>query len=145
MVLMQSVPLLSVSPAESDHTALRELLTDTQWSLSEARSLGSALAILRQHQIPVIVCERELGPKTWKDLLERISFLHNPPSLVVASRQASDELWVEALSSGAYDLLAKPFNTRELQRTLFQAWQHWQVRFEPESRLIEAHASAATA
>ena len=103
---MQTSPLLSVSPSDTDHAVLRELLDGTQWLLSEARTLGSALAMVRQNRIPLVVCERNLPPDTWKDLSDRLAILTNPPSLIVTSRHADDQLWVEALSSGAYDLLA---------------------------------------
>lgn len=141
MARMQSVPLLSVSPADADHAALRELLADTQWQLSEARSLGSALRTLRHDPISLILCERDLQPGTWKDLLDQISVLPSPPSLIVTSRHANEELWVEALDAGAYDLLAKPFDAREFHRTLFQAWLRWQVQYETvagEQRVLAA-------
>ncbi|MBZ5578295.1 MAG: response regulator [Acidobacteriia bacterium] len=139
---MQTIPLLSVSPSDTDHAVLRELLDGTQWLLSEARTLGSALAMVRQNRIPLVVCERNLPPDTWKDLSDRLAILTNPPSLIVTSRHADDQLWVEALSSGAYDLLAKPFNAREFHRTLFQAWLRWQVQFETANPLLEPHEIA---
>ena len=140
---MQTVPILSISPAEPDHAALRHLLDGTQWLLSESRTLESALARLRRERIPLVVCECNLQPGTWKDVLERTRNLPNPPSLIVTSRTADDELWAETLGAGAYDLLAKPFDAREFHRTLFQAWLRWQLQFEAENALLEEHAMAA--
>ena len=43
-------------------------------------------------------------------------------------RVADDHLWAEALNVGAYDVLAKPFDRREVTRTLSSAWLRWQQR-----------------
>ena len=123
------IPLLSVSPSQPDHAALRELLDGTRWDIRESGSVASALKVLRQEQIPLIVCERDLQPGTWKDVLKRITALSNPPYLIVTSVQADEELWMSALNAGAYDVLVKPFDAGELTRTLFQAWLHWQGEF----------------
>ena len=60
-------------------------------------------------------------------MLVRFTELSNPPLLVVASRLADDRLWVEALNLGAYDVLAKPYVSREVVRTFSCAWLRWQV------------------
>jgi DNA-binding NarL/FixJ family response regulator len=61
---------------------------------------------LQQHEVGVVLCERDLVPGTWIDVLEHIKALTNAPSLIVASRHADDRLWAEALNLGAWDVLA---------------------------------------
>lgn len=134
-------PLLSVSPVREDHAALRGLLEDGSWLIRESHSLRSALMVLEEYRIPLVICERDLHPGTWKDLLEQISTTSDPPAVIVACRQADERLWAEALSAGAFDVLAKPFNCSDLQRTLSHAWQHWHHRFaadEPPEQLAAA-------
>lgn len=123
-------PLLSVSPAKEDHMALRELLTDTHWLIRESHSIRSALLVLEECRIPVLLCDRDLPPGTWKDLLQALAELSSPPCVIVSCRQADDALRTEALSAGAYDVLAKPFNASELRRSLFEAAQHWHEQYE---------------
>jgi DNA-binding response OmpR family regulator len=82
--------------------------------LLKARDLVCALALLQEHEIWVVLCERDLLPGTWFDVLEYIRHLPRPSSLIVTSRFADDRLWSEALNLGAWDVLAKPFDRTEV-------------------------------
>jgi DNA-binding response OmpR family regulator len=122
----QTISVLSVSPAESDHTTLERLLPEPQWSVYRANGVLSALALFLQLKpVPVVLCEDFL-PGAWRDLLVHTALLPDPPSIIVASRLADDCLWAEALNLGAYDVLAKPFDMAELTRSLHLAWLHSQ-------------------
>ena len=133
-------PILSVSPAQEDHANLRELLKGSPWLIRESHSLQSAALILEEHRIPVLISERDLRPGTGRDLLNQTAGLPNPPCVIVACRQADEELWAQALSAGAYDVLAKPFDTAELKRTLGDAWQHWQHLVDSAPAVMTAGA-----
>ena len=137
------IPLLSISPAEHDHTVLKQMLDSSRWRIRESGSLPSALKVLREDQIPLVVCERDLHPGTWRDVLERLAILPSPPYLIVTSQQADDDLWIKALNAGAYDVLAKPLAASELIRTLTLAWQHWSEEFVVGSSLVRPKALAA--
>src|ERR1019366_5441293 len=93
--------------------------------LFDASDLASALAFLQQHEIAVLLCERDLTQGTWTDVLEHIQALPNTPSLIVTSRLADDRLWAEALNLGAWDVLAKPFSHIEVIRSVHAAWRRW--------------------
>ena len=54
--------------------------------------------------------------------------LPDPPFLIVASRLADERLWAEALNLGAYDVLAKPFDSTEVTRIVGMAWLRWKDR-----------------
>ena len=120
------IALLSVSPIQDDHDTLAKLLGHDQWRIQSALSLQSASAFLRAHVVPLVVCEHDLSPGTWTQLLDEIRLLAIPPILVVTCRLADDNLWAEALNVGAYDVLAKPFDRREVTRVLSSAWLCWQ-------------------
>lgn len=83
------------------------------------------MALLQETQISVVVCERDLDAGTWKDVLNHLTLLPQPPYLIVTSRLADDQLWAEALNIGAYDVLARPFDGTEVKRILSLAWRHW--------------------
>ena len=102
------IAVLSVSPLQHDHDSLASLLGRDQWRIHNALSLRSALAFLRAHIVPLVICEHDLLPGTWTQLLDEIRRLSIPPFLIVTSRVADDYLWAEALNVGAYDVLAKP-------------------------------------
>jgi len=128
-----AIPVLSVSPVEADSFALQEILTRVRCALESncefaviaSGTLTSALAALLKQQFAIVICERDVQPGSWKDLLQHINLLPNPPSLIVTSRLADDRLWAEALNLGAYDVLAKPFDGTEVRRVVCAAWRAW--------------------
>ena len=74
----------------------------------------------------LVITEANLGVGNWKDVLEAMQSLTNPPLVIVFSRLADEHLWAEALNLGAYDVLAKPFDQTELGQVLSSAWTHCQ-------------------
>lgn len=120
-----TLTVLSVSPIEEDHRSLRAIIGHSNWNYFKADSLPPALAFLQQHEISVILCERDLGLRTWVDILANIKHLTHPPSLIVTSRLADERLWAEALNLGVWDVLAKPFARSEVLRSVAQAGVHW--------------------
>jgi len=127
------VPVLSISPMEEDHFFLQNILNHLQGTLNPIRrftvnscaTLASGLAVLKNRQFEVVVCERDLPPGSWREVLEQVTILPDPPSLIVTSRLADERLWAEALNLGAYDVLAKPFDRTEAIRVISAAWRAW--------------------
>lgn len=134
--------VLSVSPLEEDHASLQAIAGRSKWKLFNADRVTSALALLRSHDISVVVCERDLEPGTWVDILEQIEPMPNPPSLIVTSRLADERLWAEALNLGAWDVLMKPFDGSEVIRSVKLAWSHWRTRIEMAARSIKTMRAA---
>jgi DNA-binding response OmpR family regulator len=148
----RNVTVLSVSPISDDHISLKQIIhyselgvhSDSRWELNESLTLTSAVSVLRQQQISVVICERDLQPGTWREMLEQVGCLPSPPLLIVSSRLADERLWAEALNLGAWDVLAKPFDKREVIRAVTSAWLHWTGRFSAWARQArKATASAA--
>jgi len=145
--IARNVAVLSVSPIPDDHISLKQIIhyselgvhSDSRWELR----LTSAVSVLRQQQISVVICERDLQPGTWREMLEQVGCLPRPPLLIVSSRLADERLWAEALNLGAYDVLAKPFDKCEVIRTVTSAWLHWTGRFSAWAR--QARRTTATA
>jgi DNA-binding NtrC family response regulator len=133
------VPVLSISPIEEDHFFLQDILNCLQSTLDPSRKFTvnscttsvSGLGALQKRPFEIVVCERDLPTGSWQDVLEQVTILPDPPSLIVTSRLADERLWAEALNLGAYDVLAKPFNRTEAMRVLGAAWRAWggPVRF----------------
>jgi DNA-binding response OmpR family regulator len=130
---MGVVTLLSVGLVEEDHASLKSILKCSKWDLgpkcewrlNACPTLESALTALQKARVPIVVCESELRPGTWKEVLEELRTLPDPPFLIVTSRLADERLWAEALNLGAYDVLAKPFDGMEVARIVSLAWLRW--------------------
>jgi DNA-binding NtrC family response regulator len=119
------VQVLAVSPFENDHTTLAHIFGHTAWAFRSARSIQEASLKLLAQPTPVLLCEQKLPDGSWKDLLNLTQSLPNPSYLIVTSQDADDRLWAEVLNFGAYDVLAKPFNSQEVFRAIGLAWRHW--------------------
>ena len=97
--LTGNVTVLSVSPIPDDHISLKQIIhyselgvhSDSRWELNESLTLTSAVSVLRQQQIPVVICERDLQPGTWREMLEQVGCLPSPPLLIVTSRLADEQ------------------------------------------------------
>ena len=141
------IAVLSVSPIQYDHDTLASLLGRDQWKIYNAMSLQSASVFLRAHAVPLVVCEYDLSPDRWTQLLDEIRLLSIPPVLIMTCRVADDSLWAEAINVGAYDVLAKPLDRTEVTRVLGSAWLHWQRQYcvPTMSRKVMLTAAAAAA
>lgn len=141
------VTVLAVDPYEEDYASLADIFSscpwnlcpDASWILKISASLQSAWGALRNSRIPIVLCEYDLRPGTWRELLRQTATLPEPPFLIVTSRLADERLWAEALNLGAYDVLAKPFDRTEVVRVVSMAWLHWRDRYTacvPGSRVL---------
>jgi len=139
----RAVTVLSVSPLQDDHACLRSIFSHSKWILYSASTMSSALRILRRREVPIVICERDLQPDTWKDMLGQLSLMPNRPVLLVTSLLADEYLWGEALNLGAYDVLAKPFDPQEVFRSISLAWLHWKHRFQSNRALTAAGGDSA--
>ena len=156
---IRTIPVLSVSPIEEDHLFLEGIFSNywtpfagSHWKLHRSLSLESALIALHENPIPIVICdgdlicESDLLPGTWKEMLARMKLLPTPPLLIVTSRLADEYLWVEALNLGAYDVLAKPFDSHELSRIVSFAWLHWNDKYPTtQPKVMTAHGARCTA
>jgi len=117
--------VLSISPNDEDCASLRRIFP-SGWTVIASATVASALSVLREIPIPVAICDSDLAPGTWREMLGHLAHLPDPPLLIVTSRLADERLWAEALNLGAWDVLAKPFDPNEVIRIVSVAWQHWQ-------------------
>ena len=147
----RNIAVLSLNPNDTDGPALERIFRESGgnarigagYTLTMCASLPSAFSQLRQAQFAIVLCNDDLMGSTWCDVLEHISLLPDPPLLIVTSRMADERLWVEALNLGAYDVLAQPFDAREMLRTLSLARAHWQDRHSlHRGRTLQRMASA---
>lgn len=121
--------VLSVSPNDEDCASL-ERIFKSGWTVIPSATVASALSVLREIPIPVVICDCDISSGTWAEMLDHISLLPDAPLLVVTSRQADERLWAEALNLGAWDVLAKPFDADEVIRIVGFACQHWRNRHD---------------
>ncbi len=96
-----------------DDSGLREALVDTLsiagYSVVEADSAESALVLLKQKVIDIIISDVQMGGLSGLDLLKSVRKLYpNTPFLLMTAYATIDHA-VEAMKYGAIDYMAKPF------------------------------------
>lgn len=131
--------ILAVLSAGEDRTSLAGILPGSEWTLHFARVLSEARTLLRRSHVDVVISDSRLSDGLcWKDLLGEIQAMGGPPPLIVADRLADEYLWAEVLNLGGYDLLAKPFDAREVRHAVGAANRH----FENERRFASGRKPA---
>ena len=68
-----------------------------------------------------------------------------PPCLILTAKRADDRVWAEALSRGAFDVIAKPFQKAEVVRIVAAAWRRWRLRYPQTAAAAESQAPSTGA
>lgn len=101
---------------------LRRILSHSRWNLMEAATVEESRVILRSRSSVVVVCDAVLPDGGWRELLRQTRRYSIPPPLIVAADHADELLWMEVLNRGAYNLIAKPLQHREVFQVVGRAW-----------------------
>lgn len=113
--------VLFVSPRREDATVLSHMLRSVSTSLHHVDDLHQARAIMQGEPYQVVLTEANLPDGTWRDVLELAQKTKPASEVIVTDASADARFWAEALNLGAYDLIAQPFATAEVQRILSNA------------------------
>ena len=116
-----SSAVLIVSSIRQDREALCRILRRTHCAYT-ASSYCAAVDRLNQGGIAIVLWDCDLPDGTWLDFLTLIAESPDAPLLIVASRLADERLWAEVLNLGGFDVLAKPFESREVEHVVKTAW-----------------------
>ena len=117
---------LLVSPVDDDRHALHKLCHRANWKLDAVSSIAEARSwMVRGGLPPIIICERDLPDGNWKLLFQEAETLPHPHRFVVCSRLADEYPWAEVLNLGDFDVLAKPFEAREVNHVVQCAGDSW--------------------
>ena len=116
--------ILSISAWPNDHLALRHILNDSLWQITNADSFHQAIGCLCRDRPDLIICERDLPDGSWRDLLSHVAELMDPPALIVTSEAADKDLHSEVLTLGGFHVFTKPFHSDEVRQVVAAAWRH---------------------
>jgi len=135
---------LLVSPYQRDHDSMNRIFSRSNWRLHSAFGHEDAIALTRRELVPVVICVERPPDGTWKVLIEHASQSANPPRIIVTSPLDHDHLWTEALQRGAYDVLAMPWDSREVLKLNSLAWHSWavsQTRLNSRNKPLQGNRS----
>jgi DNA-binding response OmpR family regulator len=114
--------ILAVLPAREDRNSLNGILKGSNWKIRYIRPSRRARSAPDLGLVGAILTDAHLADgRSWKDVLREIEGTPNPPPLIVTDRLADEALWAEVLNLGGYDVLAKPFDEKEVLHAITMA------------------------
>ena len=119
--------ILLVSPAAESHAFFAGLSRELGWWVINAHDFNGFVNLFRTREFAAVVCEDTLPDGDWTDVLEALPG-PDAPVLIVTSRLADERLWSEVLHRGGYDVLAQPFDRREVERVMELSRHQYQGR-----------------
>jgi two-component system KDP operon response regulator KdpE len=102
---------------------LRTTLNAQDYRTVEAATAADALAMLRHHQIDLVLLDLGLPDIDGIEVIGRIR-RDNPVPIVVLSSRGEEAAKVAALDAGADDYVTKPFGAEELMARIRTALRH---------------------
>ena len=110
--------ILVVDDEEGLRNMISQVLLGDGHQVTTAASGEAALEVFQQDPFPTVVTDIIMDKMTGLDLLQEVRSLDPDTQVVVMTSNASLETATEALRSGAYDYLTKPFEDLDLITTV---------------------------
>jgi DNA-binding NtrC family response regulator len=143
-----SLRLLIVDDEEAARYGMRRALGAVNCDITEAGSAEEARELMASSEFELLLLDVNLpgtsGLEFLKELLSGKPNAQNElPLVIIITAHGSERLAVEAVKSGAYDYLAKPFDVDDLRLVVKNAFETIQLRRENRSlkRRIELEAA----
>lgn len=90
----------------------------------------AALRKLEESNVDVLLCDINMPRMDGMELLRRVHERPNPPEVIMLTGQGTIETAVEAMKTGAYDYLTKPYSINELDVRVRQAAEKRRLRVD---------------
>jgi two-component system NtrC family response regulator len=113
--------VLFLSPHSEHASVLSRMLASQSVSIEHITDLAHARIEIQHGGRHVILTEANLPDGTWLDVLELVQRVSPGSEVIVTDAGADARFWAEVLNMGAYDFIAQPFATAEVQRILSNA------------------------
>jgi len=117
-----------------DDLSLREMLgiilRQQKMTVTEASSVQQALVLIREQSFDLVFCDIQLSDGSGVDLLKESRQICPDTPFVMITAYASPETAIDALKTGAYDYITKPFDVEELISLARRALERKQLHHE---------------
>jgi DNA-binding NtrC family response regulator len=140
--------LLIVDDEEAARYGMRRALEILGSEIAEAESAEAARSLMRERKFDLVLLDVNLPGISGLEFLKEIQTENQQqeteaPLVVIVTAHGSERLAVQAVKSGAYDYIAKPFELDDLRLVVKNAFENVQLRRENRSlrRRIEIETS----
>lgn len=119
---MEATPqILIVSSELENRRALNAILHKEGYETICASRVSECQEALQTQQVALIFCDRRLSDGTYRDVVAATRASSHSPRVVVTSRLADWDEYLEALHNGAFDLIASPCQPTDVLWAIVQA------------------------
>ena len=116
----------SILIVDDDRTArygVRRALED-RYKVLEAESVAAARPVLAAESPDLLLLDIEMPEENGLEFLRELRAKGNNSAVIMITAYGSEKVAVEAMKSGAYDYLPKPFEVDELRLVVEKAFEH---------------------
>jgi len=144
---MKNLRLLSVDDEEAARYGIRRALESFGYEIAESESAEAARAMMVKESFDLLLLDVNLPGLSGLEFLKQIQnedeSLGEAPLVIIITAHGSERLAVQAVKSGAYDYIAKPFELEDLRLVVKNAFETIKLRRENQllRRRIEIETS----
>ena len=144
---MKGLRLLIVDDEEAARYGIRRALESFGYEIAEAETAESARALMAQDNFDLLLLDVNLPGISGLEFLQQIQSENESPAeaplIIIITAHGSERLAVQAVKSGAYDYIAKPFELDDLRLVVKNAFETIKLRRENQllRRRIEIETS----
>jgi DNA-binding NtrC family response regulator len=103
---------------------------EKQYAISEADSPAAARRVMESEDPDLLLLDLEMPGESGLDYLRELKGNNDPRPVIMITAYGSEKVAVEAMKSGAYDYLPKPFEVDELRLVVEKALEHVELSEE---------------
>ena len=103
---------------------------ESQYKVLEAADAAAARKVIADDSPDLLLLDIEMPDESGLDLLRALEAAETPPLVIMITAYGSERIAVEAMKSGAYDYLPKPFEVDELRLVVAKALEHLDLAAE---------------
>ena len=119
---MEAIPQILVVSSELEHRrALNDILRKEGHETICASRVNECREALETQNISLIFCDRRLSDGNYRDVVAASRDSRRPARVIVTSRLADWDEYLDALHHGAFDLIASPCQPTDVLWTIVQA------------------------
>ena len=127
--MKQSKMIFVVDDDKTARYGVRRALEE-RYQILEADSAAAARRVLVAETPDLLLLDIEMPEESGLDFLRELKAKEGSPAVIMITAYGSEKIAVEAMKSGAYDYLPKPFEVDELRLVVEKALDHLKLAAE---------------
>lgn len=135
--------ILVVDDEEKIRESLRGLLEDNGYKVKSAGSGAECLQLMSSKRFDLVILDIIMPDMNGIEALRKIKELYKDAEVIIISAYADKEKAITTFRLGAYDIIEKPFEAKELMNTVANCIGQMELRKEVEKKNLKLRESEA--